>query len=159
MALYEGRKTYFSLWLVHCFTDLMALGIVVTQWRLMDLFTKNELYNGLFNAFEVLAAVPQERKDPLIFIFPYLATCTVEGWSRTTNYHTDTFTCVLPQNDGYEKLFVINYLFLLVVGSISILQIVMLCFKPSHRKTPLNISNLELVYFVSPQILMLFLMI
>ena len=114
---FSYRKKYFSTWLMSSLTDLLALGVVVAQWFLMDIFTHYTLWNSLFDGFKMLTQIPSRRTDSLVFTFPYLARCHIEGHT-SLSFHSDSVLCNLPQNKEFEKIFVCNYIFLAIVASV-----------------------------------------
>ena len=96
-------------------TDLLAIGIVLSTLVAMNVLTQYELSHGFLNLVQVWSKLPLERTDGLIETFPPVSRCLVRGFTSRNAKDQNDVLCNLPQNDLFEKAFVLNFAFLLLV--------------------------------------------
>ena len=119
--LFLSKRNYFWLALQSYLVDALSLSVLISTWYLMDHLTKNELWNSIFNGFEILTQLPNERHDELYFIFPHIAKCAVSTYGVGGNKVPYDVICTLSQNDLFEKIFILEWIFLSLMMSLIIL--------------------------------------
>ena len=111
-ALSLSKRNYYWLALQSYIVDILSFGVLFSTWFLMDHLTKNELSYAPFSDFEILTKLPKERHDELFFTFPHVAKCTVTVYGTGGSTVPRDVICALPQNDFFEKIFIVDWLFL-----------------------------------------------
>ena len=110
--MYADRKDYFPILVKSFLIDFLSLTVIFLQWILMDYLTNFELSNGLADNFRNFSLMPEHRSDSLSLIFPVNTKCVVKTYGQGGGRVTADHHCILPQNDAFEKTYLLNWIWL-----------------------------------------------
>ena len=123
-ALFRFKRSYFWLAFRSVFVDILSISVLTSTLYTMDLLCKNELWNAQYNDFAILTKLPANRSDELKFMFPHVAKCDIRTFGQFSgNKESREVICNLNQNDSFEKVYILNWLFMSLMLCLIIYEI------------------------------------
>nr|XP_045616203.1 innexin inx2-like isoform X2 [Procambarus clarkii] len=106
------------------FCEFLNLGVVIATLFFTDWFLGGEFLTYGSNVFAVSGMDPENRTDPMSFVFPKMAKCTFRSFGASGTIQVRDVMCLIATNIINEKIYIFLWVWLVLLTTVTSLWLV-----------------------------------